>query len=62
MRIQVQLSVAGQPVKREELVIEETKLGELTDEEIEQAIEINIRSWADRMIEIAWEVVDEEGA
>lgn len=58
MRIKVQLSVDGQQVKADELVIEETKLGELTDEEIEQAIEINIRSWADKMISIDWEVVE----
>ncbi|MFE5324029.1 hypothetical protein ACFQ88_35665 [Paenibacillus sp. NPDC056579] len=58
MRIKVQLSVGGQQVKADELVIEETKLGELTDEEIEQAIEINIRSWADKMISIDWEVVE----
>jgi hypothetical protein len=60
MRIKIQLSVDGQAVKADELLIAETKLGELTEEEIEQAIEINIRSWADKMISIDWEVVDED--
>ncbi|MGF9712519.1 hypothetical protein EXW96_13910 [Paenibacillus sp. JMULE4] len=62
MRIKVQLSLGGQAVKEDELVIEESKLGELTDEEIEQAIEINIRSWADKMISIHWEIVEEDRA
>jgi hypothetical protein len=60
MRIKVQLSIGGQEVKVDELVIEQAKLGELTDEELEQAIEINIRSWADKMISIHWEVVEED--
>jgi hypothetical protein len=62
MRINVQLSIGGQTIKVEELVIEETKLGELTDEEIERAIEINIRSWVDKMVSIHWEVVEEDKA
>jgi hypothetical protein len=60
MRIQIQLSVSGQPVKQDLIVIPEHKLGELTDEEIESAIEIQIRSWVDRMVQIEWEVLDEE--
>jgi hypothetical protein len=60
MRIKVQLSLGDQEVKVDELVIEEFKLGELTDEEIEQAIEINIRDWADKLIRIHWEVVEED--
>ncbi|MEK8127949.1 hypothetical protein WMW72_08560 [Paenibacillus filicis] len=60
MRIKVQLSVGGQVVKADVLTLAETKLGELTDEEIEQAIEINIRSWADRLISIEWEEVPED--
>ncbi|NOU93552.1 hypothetical protein GC093_10015 [Paenibacillus sp. LMG 31456] len=60
MKIKVQLSIGGQIVKEEDLSILETKLGELTDEEIEQAIEINIRSWADKMISIQWEVAEED--
>lgn len=59
MRIQIQMSVSGQPVKQDVIEIKEYKLGELTDEEIEQAVEINIRSWVDRMVQIEWEVIDE---
>ncbi|MCR8636387.1 hypothetical protein [Paenibacillus radicis (ex Xue et al. 2023)] len=60
MKIKVQLSIGDQMVKEENLSIAETKLGELTDEEIEQAIEINIRTWADKMIRIHWEVAEED--
>jgi hypothetical protein len=59
MRIKVQLSVAGQPVKEDTLELDDGKLEELSEEEIEQAIEINVRSWADRNIAITWET-DEE--
>ncbi|SDE10232.1 hypothetical protein SAMN02799630_04696 [Paenibacillus sp. UNCCL117] len=59
MRIKVQLSVGDQAVREEELTIAESKLGELTDEEIEQAIEIKIRAWADKLIRIDWEVAEE---
>ncbi|NEW06177.1 hypothetical protein GK047_09155 [Paenibacillus sp. SYP-B3998] len=60
MRIQIQLSVAGQSVKQDVLEIAEQKLGELTDEEIESAIEIKIRTWVDQMIQVEWEVVDSD--
>ncbi|MFD0676799.1 MULTISPECIES: hypothetical protein [unclassified Paenibacillus] len=60
MKIKVQLSIGDQMVKEDNLLIAETKLGELTDEEIEQAIEINIRAWADKMIRIHWEVAEED--
>lgn len=45
MRIKVELSIGGQIAKVDELVLEENKLGELMDEEVEQAIEMNIRNW-----------------
>jgi hypothetical protein len=60
MRIQIQLSVDGESVKQDTLVIQEQRLGDLTDEEIESAIEINIRSWVDRMVQVEWEVLEEE--
>jgi hypothetical protein len=60
MRIQIQLSVDGQSVKQDTLVIQEQKLGDLTDEEIERAIEIKIRSWVDRMVQVEWEVLEDE--
>ncbi|MBD0380687.1 hypothetical protein [Paenibacillus sedimenti] len=58
MRIQIQLSVAGDKVKEEVLEIAEHKLGELTDEEIENAIEIKIRTWVDQMVQVEWEVLE----
>ncbi|GFZ99233.1 hypothetical protein GCM10008018_51810 [Paenibacillus marchantiophytorum] len=58
MRIQVQLAIAGEMVKQDVLEIAEHKLGEMTDEEIESAIEINIRTWMDRMVQVEWEVID----
>ncbi|NOU99305.1 hypothetical protein GC097_04595 [Paenibacillus sp. LMG 31457] len=59
MRISIQLGVDGETVKRDVLEIAEHKLGEMTDEEIESAIEIKIRTWVDRMIQVEWEVIDE---
>ncbi|MNI04743.1 hypothetical protein D3C73_576740 [compost metagenome] len=60
MRIQIQLSVGGQPAKQDVIIIQEQKLGELTDEEIESAIEIKIRTWVDQMVQVEWEVIEEE--
>jgi hypothetical protein len=60
MRIKVSLSFADQPVKEDILEIKEQKLGELSDEEIERAIEIKIRSWLDKHLQIEWEVIEED--
>jgi hypothetical protein len=60
MRFKVALAFDNQSVKEEILEIKEQKLGELTDEEIERAIEINIRSWLDKHLHIEWEVLEEE--
>ncbi|CAN7707859.1 MULTISPECIES: hypothetical protein [Paenibacillus] len=59
MRIQIQLAIDGETKKTEVLEIAEHKLGEMTDEEIEQAIEVKIRTWVDRMVQVEWEVIDE---
>ncbi|MCY9657030.1 hypothetical protein P5G65_33500 [Paenibacillus chondroitinus] len=59
MRINIQLAVAGDMVKQDVLEIAEHKLGEMTEEEIESAIEIKIRTWVDRMIQVEWEVIEE---
>lgn len=58
MRIQIQLAVAGEKVKQDVLEIAEHKLGEMTDEEIESAIEIKIRTWVDQMVQVEWEVLE----
>ncbi|SEB67195.1 hypothetical protein [Paenibacillus sp. GP183] len=60
MRFKVALAFDNQSVKEEILEIKEQKLGELSDEEIERAIEINIRSWLDKHLQIEWEVLEEE--
>jgi hypothetical protein len=60
MRIKVALAFDDQAVKEEILEIKEQKLGDLTDDEIERAIEINIRSWLDKHLQIEWEVLDED--
>lgn len=58
LRIQIQLAVSGEMVKQDVLEIAEYKLGEMTDEEIESAIEIKIRTWVDRMVQVEWEVLE----
>ncbi|MGO4269231.1 hypothetical protein AB4Z22_05185 [Paenibacillus sp. TAF58] len=58
LRIQIQLAVSGELVKQDVLEIAEYKLGEMTDEEIESAIEIKIRTWVDRMVQVEWEVLE----
>ncbi|MDR6549377.1 hypothetical protein [Paenibacillus qinlingensis] len=60
MRIQIQLAIDGETKKTDVLEIAEHKLGEMTDEEIEQAIEVKIRTWVDRMVQVEWEVLEEE--
>jgi hypothetical protein len=60
MRYRVQLSVGEASIREEILEIKEHKLGDLTEEEIQNAIETNIRSWLDRILRIEWEVLEEE--
>ncbi|MBP1988996.1 hypothetical protein [Paenibacillus eucommiae] len=60
MKYKVQLSFGGQTVKEEILEIKEQKLGDLSDEEIERAIEVNIRTWVDKNLQIEWEVMEEQ--
>jgi hypothetical protein len=58
MDIRVVLSVGADPVKEETLTIEDEKLEPLSEEEVERAIEIVIRDWADKLLSISWEVLD----
>jgi hypothetical protein len=60
VRIHVALKVSDGHELNDVIVIEEHKLGELTDEEIESAIELRIRSWVDKAIAVEWEVEEEE--
>ncbi|SEG14718.1 hypothetical protein [Paenibacillus sp. UNC499MF] len=58
MKIRIDLSVGGENVKEAFLQIEDRKVDHLTEEELFQAVEINIRSWADREVGISWEIVE----
>lgn len=60
MKIFVKLHVADGHQVKDVIEIEEHKLGELSDEEIEASIEMRIRSWVDRMISVEWEAEEEK--
>jgi hypothetical protein len=59
MNIRVTLKLSDGHALSDTLVIAEHKLGELTDEEIEAAIERNIRTWVDRHVTVEWEAEEE---
>lgn len=61
MKIRVTLKVGDEQVKQDVLEIAEHKLGELSEEEIQGAVEIRVRDWADRLISVEWETDDEDG-
>ena len=52
------MNVDNELVKEDVLELAEQKVAELNEHELREAIEINIREWADRLIEISWEVTD----
>lgn len=56
LRIKVKLSAGATAEIEDVLVIDDGKIAELSEEELEAAIEIVIRDWADRMVRIEWEV------
>lgn len=56
MKIRISLSVGDELVKEDEVEIEDGKLEELSEEEIEAAAEAVVRQWADRRLRIDWEV------
>jgi hypothetical protein len=55
MKIKISLSVDGQQVKQDETEIADEKLEALTEEEVEAAIEMAVRRWADQKLSIVWE-------
>jgi hypothetical protein len=61
VRIQLQLSIGERTVEKAFIEIDDRKLEELTPEELEGAIEMNVRTWADRNIRLDWEVIDKNG-
>lgn len=61
MKIQVRMVVDGQTVKEDSIDIPDEKLIPLSQEEIEESIEIRIRDWADKQVAISWEALDDNG-
>lgn len=55
MNIRVNLRVEGQLAASGTVSIDDRKLEELTEEEVEQAVEIMVSKWANDRIEIDWE-------
>jgi len=55
MKIRIKLSVAGELVKEADVDVADAKMEELTDEEKEHAIEIIVRDWADKHLQVEWE-------
>jgi hypothetical protein len=58
MKIQIQLLVDNNVVKEDVLELEEQKVEHLNEDELEAAIEINIRDWIDKVVQVSWEVVE----
>lgn len=59
MRVRIRLFVADRPICEDRLEIDDRKTQSLSDEELEAAIDVRVREWADRMIRIEWETEDE---
>ncbi|CAG7611142.1 hypothetical protein PAESOLCIP111_01337 [Paenibacillus solanacearum] len=55
MKIRIKLSVAGELVKEADVDVADAKMEELTEEEKENAVEIIVRDWADKHLQIEWE-------
>lgn len=60
MKINVSLTVGGETIKHDTIEIDDDKLEPLTEEELEAAIEVHIRTWAENNVQIAWEVQTED--
>jgi len=60
MKIRVNMKIDGQPAAEDVLEIDDYKLEELTEEELESAIDVVVRTWASDKIEIAWETEEAE--
>ncbi len=60
MRVRIRLIVAERPVCEDQLEIDDAKTQHLSEEELESAVDVLVRDWADRTIRIEWET-EEEG-
>ncbi|HEX7057807.1 MAG TPA: hypothetical protein VF260_11535 [Bacilli bacterium] len=59
MNIHLNVSIGDEKVKEAVIHIENHKLEALSDDEIQQAVEIKIREWVNSQISIAWETSDD---
>jgi len=59
MHVRLRLFVAGRLVCEDRLDIDYRKIQNLSEEEIESAIDVLVRDWADRVIRIEWETENE---
>ena len=59
MKINVTLRVSDGHELLDVIEIEEHKLGELSDDDIEAAIEMMVRRWVDKTIEVEWETEED---
>jgi len=59
LNIKVRLSVRNELVLEDIITINDAKLAQLTEEEVERAVEIHISEWANRNVSIAWESVED---
>lgn len=55
MRIKIKLSIGEESVKEDVIEIDDYKLEELDEVEIESAIEVMVRDWANQHLTISWE-------
>ena len=60
MKINVSLKIGPEAQLDGVIEIDDYRLEELSEEEIEAAIEMNVRNWANAKIQIEWEVAEEE--
>ncbi|MVP00132.1 hypothetical protein [Paenibacillus lutrae] len=58
MKVKIDLTAGGELVKEAVIEIDDRKVEHLDEDQLRQAIEINIRSWADRTIGISWEITE----
>ncbi|WP_284640112.1 hypothetical protein [Paenibacillus silviterrae] len=58
MKVNIRLSVLGELLKEATIEIDDYKMEELTEEEKEGAIEILVRDWAARSLQIEWEAAE----
>ncbi|KIL38483.1 hypothetical protein SD70_25920 [Gordoniibacillus kamchatkensis] len=59
MKIRIRLRVHGKEAAADEIRIDDAKLEPLDPDEREAAVEVAVRSWADKAVELEWETEDE---